>query len=358
MGRSKSQPTKKKPRIEEDEAAAIDLLKSIPQEQVEKAAADATRLDVKQHWPVLLLREQERDCGNGSDDGDNDQSNRNIIYNVPAWARGLGPPQKLDDSAFAALQNLHNKITLLSEKSSWSGSPSDPRQRAFGFLPDTLGYNPSIREKLDISMPWRAAKEDQDLSNGSTVFTSNASAGTQKEEEEERNRNKKAMVILGEVPEGTKDAIEHVCGIFRQVLMSSAETKSLAEFLCYENLIAAQPNLHNGRELLPMHFDHPLKDGFGVVIVTISITGSSKILLQQDTAGQLAMPLQAGEAYMLADQARDACVHGVLTDVGQDHRESLNLRFGLHDVPIDGSSDVIVSASDVLKRWDAPSTSS
>ncbi|KAL3941838.1 MAG: hypothetical protein SGARI_000466, partial [Bacillariaceae sp.] len=300
----------------------------------------------------------EDDGANAARDGSKQPINRNIISKVPAWAIGLGPSRKLDTSAFAALQKLHHTITTQSPKSSWSGSPTDPRQRAFGFLPDTLGYDSQIREKLDISMPWRAAEGENNTEKKSECAASNAKDTAKNEEDEERRRNEQAMVILENIPEGAKEAIEDLCGMFRDDLKQSADTTHLADFLCYKNLIAAQPNLHNGRELLPMHFDHPLKDGFGVVIVTISMQGSGKILLQDsDGENRLAMPLQAGEAYMISNQARDTCVHGVLTDVGQDHRQSLNLRFGLHDVSI-GDNSAVVSASEVLEHWEAPSAPS
>jgi hypothetical protein len=45
----------------------------------------------------------------------------------------------------------------------------------------------------------------------------------------------------------------------------------------------------------------------------------------------MAMRLNEGGAYMLAGHSRDACIHGVLADSDSADRESLNLRFGLHD---------------------------
>jgi hypothetical protein len=359
MGRSKSKPTKRQ-RIEEDEAAAIALLKQAPQEQVEKAAADATRQAVQEFWPRLkIVTGNEDTIKDDSDEGV--PSINNDISTVPVWANGLGTSRRLDAAAFQTLKQLHDTITEQSPKSSWSGSPTDPRQRAFGFLPDTLGYDATVRQRLDISMPWRAGEGHQEEDKGKQSGETDAAASM--EEEEERRRNEQAMVLLEKVPDGTKEAIEHVCALFRECVKESSSKNDdsnvcLANFLQYRNLIAAQPNLHNGRELLPMHFDHPSKDGFGVIIVTISIRGSGLILLQDSQGEQrLAMPLQAGEAYMLADQARDACVHGVLTDMGKDHRESLNLRFGLHDMAIHVGTDgdtinICVCASKVLKHWE------
>lgn len=173
---------------------------------------------------------------------------------------------------------------------------------------------------------------------------------------DERWRNQRAMVVLdeSEVPCGVREAIQNLCASFRLSLLSSIHTqdneytdylRKVAQFLQYEHLIAAQPNLHSGRALLPVHLDDPRKDGFGLIILTICMEGAGTILLRdfKGVKRGFAMKLGAGEAYMLSGNARDACAHGVLADEEgapsdeNDHvrgveRESLNLRFGLHDV--------------------------
>lgn len=203
----------------------------------------------------------------------------------------------------------------------------------------------------------------------------------------ERIRNKRAMLVLekAEMPDGVEKAIRNLCGQFRQSLLSketvyhamtdntssSHEYRThLAEYLRYDYMIAAQPNLHSGRALLPVHLDDPRKDGFGVIIVTIGMEGSGTILLRDanGTHRGVAMRLETGDAYMLSDRARDSCSHGVLADsflstrsIGSNsipfsERESLNLRFGLHDLapPCEGnlSSIAAVPSSMVLKNWE------
>ena len=121
------------------------------------------------------------------------------------------------------------------------------------------------------------------------------------------------------------------------------------------------------------------------MIVTIAIEGSASIIISDDTAARLSsltaaklhsqtgeasvdahrhesnrrfhFRLSPGQAYALADDARNKCVHGVLADAGCERRESLNLRFGLHSKgrfgqPAtseagDGSADVTVTAKAV-----------
>jgi hypothetical protein len=48
------------------------------------------------------------------------------------------------------------------------------------------------------------------------------------------------------------------------------------------NLVAIQPNVHNGDDYLPLHLDNPRHDGFGVVIVTVALWGTADIVLVDD----------------------------------------------------------------------------
>jgi len=181
-----------------------------------------------------------------------------------------------------------------------------------------------------------------------------------------------------------KDAVERLLAQLRAFVKNPV----LLKYLHYSQLIAAQPNLHSGRHLLPHHVDHPTSDGFGIIIVTIAIRGNAHIMLEtkpkpsrsktnsksdgsrslsispsakktklsepdeasfsQSTNSQAVFTLKEGDAYMLSGVARNECVHGVLAHEGNysGHRESLNLRFGLH-----GRESHDPPAEDVLKHW-------
>ena len=88
------------------------------------------------------------------------------------------------------------------------------------------------------------------------------------------------------------------------------------------------------------HLDEPLHDGFGVVIVTIAVRGAAHILLRSgggmDDRRCFRLEAAASEAYALSGVARDACLHGVLSEQGSERRCSLNLRFGLHSSDLAG----------------------
>ena len=450
MGRSKqSRPIKRqriiqsgtheqqRKQIEEQEelAKAIEFLRATPPDQVEAAAAEATRLDLTRsdRWihllpppssttttAVAIFDDAETSRSNGdnkmttsspqssSDTAASIDSSTCSVYTskIPFWLRGLGFA-RLSSNDFLALQELHRLIkhnvssntssssSSSKEWASWSGSVDDPRKRAFGFLPGTMGYDPQIRNnRLDITMP--------------TVSSQSQPPQPEEIRDEERAQNKRAMVVLdkSELPNGAVEAIHSICRVFREHLLSKNNDcnndsggdekhnddyrRKIAEFLRYENLIAAQPNLHSGRALLPIHLDDPRKDGFGVVIITIGMKDAGEILFRDSKAlyRGVAMRLKAGEAYMLADRARDACSHGVLADYSAEidsssreeesqvkirdvntnapfsERESLNLRFGLHDLApnkSDSSNDRnndksteplnIIPASMVFRHW-------
>ncbi|VEU39074.1 unnamed protein product [Pseudo-nitzschia multistriata] len=404
---------------EEELAKAIELLRKTPQDRVEAAAAEATRLDLsrKDRWVHLKLPktssiplttmsavvfddEDTMPISRAIDDDDSATipvegttiDSTTFVSHVPPWLGGLGFA-RLSREDFVAFRKLHQAIkdrinntnkhaqkkngsTSTSSKlgwASWSGSVNDPRKRAFGFLPGTWGYDPETRNnRLDITMPETYVAEDTKT--------------------DERKRNKREMVVLDEsdVPDGVREAIDNICRVFRECLLSKNERcdatpnahdndsgyrHRLAQFLRYENLVAAQPNLHSGRALLPVHLDDPLKDGFGVVIVTIGVEGSGTILFRdaKGVKNGVTMNLDEGEVYMLADRARDACAHGVLADARKEDctsdgipfskRESLNLRFGLHDAMlppsiVNGTNDAassslpVIPACNVFRHWD------
>jgi hypothetical protein len=305
MPKPKGTPKRRRVEEEEKEKEALEELKKAPTEFVEQAAAEAFSQAV-QHWPVVPL------------DGP-----------LPDWLQGLGKATTVPVNHFQALQSLH---ALVKQKasglwSSWSGDPQDPRRRCFGVLPDTLGSNDAVSSQLDISMPWQDHRE------------------------EERAKNLQATVLLHQLPQGVQPVIDWICLTLRDQLGDP----SLAPFLHYSALLAAQPNLHSGRQLLPIHVDHPRKDGFGVLIVTIAILGNATILFQDYTDQNKAkMTLQQGQVYMIASTARDASAHGVLADPDSTQRESLNLRFGLHDLPPNYGYPTIPS-SNVLRHWELDS---
>mmetsp|Transcript_16782 Transcript_16782/g.20140 ORF Transcript_16782/g.20140 Transcript_16782/m.20140 type:complete len:331 (-) Transcript_16782:18-1010(-) len=325
MGRPK--PVPKRRRIDEEAEAqtkAIETLRAASQEDVENAAVHVIRSGL----PKWKKYDYGRPREDGTDPSENKVPSSEMIpqqLRTPPEAafEGLDVVTTVQD--FAVFEELHDVIkSRASTWTSWSGALTDPRKRAFGFLPQSLGFHAHVRRKLDISMP----------------DTTDADASR------ERRQNERAMVILSEhdIPPHFTTALEKLLSGLRS---RSSSSEHVQKYLRMDQLVAAQPNLHAGRHLLPAHVDHPTKDGFGVIIVTIAIRGDATIMLETaNRKHQLAVELPQKSAYMLSNKVRNACTHAVLADETSGQRESLNLRFGLHGRTFDDPPE-----EEVLKYW-------
>merc|ERR1712194_719789 len=165
---------------------------------------------------------------------------------IPYWLRGLGLA-RLSANDFVALQKLHrvikdhvnndnkNSSKVLppsckpSKKwASWSGTVDDPRKRAFGFLPGTLGYDPRIRNnRLDITMP---TGSPQSQSQSQPYRLQSNTISEEEIKEKERARNKQAMVVLEkyEISDCIVEAIHNLCRVFREYLLSTKKNCNIS----------------------------------------------------------------------------------------------------------------------------------
>ena len=380
MGRSKSSPPKRR-RIDDEakEQEAIHLLLTLPPETVEEAAAEATRIDVEASstsWIPLDSLEMERVVTDRkSSTGDDSSTNNNhlpttfstnlhpsLLLLLPPSMAGLGLCT-LSSTDFAILTQLHKRIkdTAQGKWTSWSGNPTDPRRRAFGFLPGTLGYSKEIRTTyLDLSTPWQSSEaNDQERPSNERAMVILPDHQSRKKNSKCNYENDDDIVNNNtDLPmEDIRDAVNRLCDALRPFVTDDASRNVLR----FDMLIAAQPNLHCGRHLLPSHVDHPRKDGFGICIVTIAMVGHANILLQSLVQDKRTLRVQQGQAYIMSGPVRNQCSHGVLADVEYPHRESLNLRFGLHDYgggysPNEGMAkvDLVVPSKLVLQHWEDP----
>jgi len=373
MPRSKTVPKRRHVEEEAAQREAIQTLLEAPVAAVEAAAAEATRASMKE-WPTINTPPPHTTATTATVTAEAEAAAA-LDAKVPDWVSGLGVATTVPTEHFVALQALHETIKQQARGhwASWSGSPDDPRRRAFGILPGTMGCHPDIQAQLDISMPWK--KEEEEKAKSCTTPMNNdppsqAKSGNENNDDndDEKSRNHKAIVRLSTLPDGTRDAIEWLCNTFRKKMMLASNVEDVSTTsqsvpaplmgLQYDHLIAAQPNLHCGRDLLPIHVDHPLKDGFGICIITIGIVKSGTLLLQNyNNTFKATMRVNQGQAYGLSGMARDACAHGIVTDATDEEdtqRESLNLRFGLHDYLTPNQVLPMIPSSNVLKYWELP----
>lgn len=235
----------------------------------------------------------------------------------------------LDDDTFASLESLHQTILekLRGRLTAWAGvGEGDERLRGYAFLPSSMGKFGKTR-----------------LAQAGLSFHSAAKHG--KDAADDKAANLRSCVRLKEedVDDEMREALESVARRVESVLAD--KYKSVARLECLE---ALQPNLHNGKDHLPPHLDHPLNDGFGVVIVTLCVAADANILIVPESQNTKPYWFHAKrkQAYILSGTARNQCDHGVVCPLAstrsshrhsdaerstlQGGRQSLNLRFGLH----------------------------
>lgn len=217
---------------------------------------------------------------------------------------------------------IFHMIVSNTEGVTWGeGEDQDPRQRMYGFLPNQ-------RDAL-IESGIRIKKE-----------------GSEGDEEHLKVLQSGSVDIWFHQPscKEIKDLPGRRLIYFKPPLYQALEsiTKEVQwlvperykKFAIMDELVAIQPNLHNGADYLPAHLDFPRHDGFGIIIVTIGTECSGVVVLIDDgddgeKQRTYSFHVNEGDAYVLCGDARNKCVHGIIA-TGSPRRTTLNLRYGLH----------------------------
>ena len=213
------------------------------------------------------------------------------------FPRGLGM-FKVDDGLFPDLVGAHEAAKAgASEKMGWAGGadPADPKWRVFGF-------SRGGRRALDDAGVKLHALETPVADVAEEIRHSAASCVD--------------LDLDALIPE----------------LASFVARVEAAVDVQLDPLVAVQPNVHAGAPTLPPHLDWPLHDGFGKVIVTIPVVQDHNavvVLVDLETSTEFFFDLPPRHAYVLANDVRNIFLHGIFA-FQDPHRESLNLRFGLH----------------------------
>jgi hypothetical protein len=217
---------------------------------------------------------------------------------------GLVVWRKVPQSLLTKLAHLSDTIQNMVRTDRmvpWAGLGGDStRLRAFGFTESSLA-------KLDQSAIRLHAPEKEGLEAAADLVA-----------------NRKAICTLDN--NLVNNVTEEVCRLVAPAGLDTA-------VFCPEELIAYQISLHHGAHHLAAHLDAPLHEGFGKMILTVALKSPATILLIGQAASEdedqpaWRFYLDEGDAYILSDNARNRCLHAVL---GDEQRESLNLRFGLH----------------------------
>jgi len=335
---NKKEPLHSKQQQDEQQLKAIEALKQLPSWQIEQAAEEVFAQEVIK-WPLLLTsqQQQQEDSTTGivsslEETTTVQQQQQHDFVTDGGFVDGLGKCV-LSESALATFQILHDFIKEnVFDASSWSGDPNDSRRRAYGFI------NEKSQQQVDLSQPDAHHPQEERNRNGRASIV--LLPPTNNNNDSTNTHDSSSSYYTKEMMDELKEAITELRHQFSNAALPSPRYVSCEEF------IAAQPNLHGPRFLLPAHWDHPTKDGFGIIIVTIAMKGSGTIFLSSyDDKHHGRIEINPGEAYMLSGKARNACTHGVLAHTSG--RESLNLRFGLHGR--DPNSDP--KPDEVIQYW-------
>jgi len=247
-----------------------------------------------------------------------------------------------------AIKQLHRALTTTLAGVAWGEGEEDPIRRMYGFLP---GQRSRLLDKYGIKIQRVESTNDEEhaQATGTTASTdlvlpkhhdTGDVVGDDSPPYNRTNSNPQNNTSTMPISKGMLDALQTITKQVRALVPGPYK-----QFTTLENLIAVQPNLHNGAVFLPLHLDFPRCDGFGVVIVTVAVSGSGHVVLldegdtDEDEWKAWSFPLRSQqppidstttEAYIMCCDARNKCLHGVLCHEGSSQRETLNLRYGLH----------------------------
>lgn len=227
------------------------------------------------------------------------------------------------------LKSLHELIKerLGRNMNGWGGiRDMSGRRRGYGYFPSTLGEG-----HFEVGIG--SMKE---YNGADTVADSQANARasvmlTLEEVEEEASKDGPDLSQWRRTQRQGEGSLRDVINRLGSSLQACIPPQ-YAPYLSFENLVAAQPNIHGGNGYLPPHLDEPLHDGFGIVIMTVAVRGDAHIILQTDSwdsekKADHCFRLAEEQGYLLSGDSRNKVLHGVLSDENSCHRESLNLRF-------------------------------
>ena len=258
----------------------------------------------------------------------------------------------LSEQHLLALRSLYNDfIDKLPELVTWGDNTLDTKQKGFGMVPSLSDWkHPQQLEQLGILLHTEGAE----LSSDDILRLSAADKHKVTVERAFTDLSPKKHQLVA-----IKEIIKQVNAILCLPEHQSHLQQYERSCVRLSNLVAIQPNIHNGADYLPLHVDDPLSDGFGVVIITVALWGTADVVLVDDgepdeisaiyatsaeqsgcVDNSWAFPLRPGQLYVLSGPARNKCAHGVVvidenvpnnsTSCNCSGRVSLTLRFGIH----------------------------
>ena len=294
------------------------------------------------------------------------------------------------ENHYQELRAAHRRILAMKNEAGWNGDEADERVRKYGLLPGQrklleeglvrfgmreFANAPKKDRDADERRNWNATVDLDDCTRDSPLGRAVAAVAAsvrplvpepyrkvvcfEKCVALQPNKHGQRYRLRTEKqPPGSSSSSSF--SSFSSPSSSSSSSSSSEEVADAREGLALTTASH-----LPLHCDQPLHDGFGVVIVTLAMDGVGQIILldegddfqeqaQRQTpadgesadadadadadatvAAAWTFRLEASrrQGYALSGDARNKTLHGVYVvphQPGGGHRESLNIRFGLH----------------------------
>jgi len=325
------QQSRKRKKANEEREGSTEITVPFVDEEVER---------LKTAWRSAIPAKLFSSCGRGSGIG------KFSIFHELSSRKDELKDNRLSDKynvstsrTMNALTELHDRVSgSVSDGVTWgeANGDVDPRRRRYAFLPGQRQklVNSGIKIQAEGSIDNEEHKFAMSSQASIDIEWESGNSSTAKivrqyEHEKHQENGQGRMVCTQEMYRALTEVTNHI-----QEFLS----KKYKEYVTMDNLVAVQPNHHNGALFLPAHLDFPRADGFGVVIATICIrktNGSRVILIDDGDDGEEEMywslNLEDGYCYFLSGNSRNKCLHGILSETS-GYRETLNLRYGLHSI--------------------------
>ena len=156
----------------------------------------------------------------------------------------------------------------------WGEGWDDVKVRGYALLPKNISRWWSVKTILSTGIRMESSADEENC----------FSAGKQRKKRNKHNYTIKNAFTQMNLTKSQESAVRSVVQAAESIVRSQHSHLQTCELECVtlDNLVAIQPNVHNGDPVLPLHMDEPRNDGFGIVIATLALWGCGDVVLLDD----------------------------------------------------------------------------
>lgn len=206
---------------------------------------------------------------------------------------------EITEAQLEAMRELcENIVEKLHDMVPWGDGWVDKKQRGYGLVPEHSKWKDTgsiVKQGIlmhDVDSSFSSVKKVKRAARDKHNFTI-----------------KKSFTDVELNPEQL-EALHAIIELVKGILHAPQNAPHLQQYelnsVDLSELVAIQPNIHNGDDYLPLHLDNPRHDGFGVVIVTLALWGSGDVVLVDDGDPNIHDVQPSGEEKAATDTAASA----------------------------------------------------